>query len=182
MDSDQKLPEKLPAVTHIVAYDQKTRGIGYKNDLIYKLKKDLQHFRNTTLNHVVIIGRKTYESVGRLPRRINVVLTHQANLCPKDYDIHVFSDITTAIKWCQEIFPQKTIFVIGGAEIYKATLPYTTSVIATEIESSSDVLTDTFYPELPKEFILQDNEKVELDIDQCTQTVKTFRIKTFHKN
>jgi dihydrofolate reductase len=169
---------------HIVAYEKMTRGIGYKNSLLFKLEKDLLHFRQTTLNHIVLMGRKTYESIGnRLPRRINIILSRDKNY--QAQGCHIFDDVTEALSWCQEQYPDKSVFVIGGAEIYRLTLPFTHTVIATEIESQQDhktITADTFYPILPRhEFYLYQTEPNEIDIDQISKTVTTFRIKQFKR-
>lgn len=167
---------------HIVAYEKTTRGIGYKNNLLFKLEKDLLHFRQTTLNHIVLMGRKTYESIGKpLPKRINIILsrdkTYNTNGC------HIFDDVTEALSWCQREHPEKTVFAIGGADIYRLTLPFTHAIIATEIESSRTMLAvDTFYPKLSRDdFYLDKTEPNEIDIDQISQIVTTFRIKQFKR-
>jgi dihydrofolate reductase len=128
------------------------------------------------------MGRKTYESIGKpLPRRINIVLSRDKNYHAKG--CHIFDDVTEALSWCQSEHPEKTVFIIGGADIYQLTLPFTHTIIATEIESNQKIIAvDTFYPNLSRDdFYLNQTGPNEIDIDQISQTVTTFRIKQFKK-
>jgi dihydrofolate reductase len=178
MDEEKNQPKMI----HVVAYQNKTRGIGYQNKLLYKFEKDMQHFKTTTLNHIVIMGRKTHDSIGRiLPKRINIVLSRSPNSSITE-DYFVFDTIPKALQWCREKHPEKKIFVIGGAEIYKATLPYVHDIIATEIDfvKEKTPLIDTYYPEIPMDFELVEN-KTELDIDKLTDTVYKLRFKKYTK-
>jgi len=178
MSSDKDI--LLPNITHIVAYQKTNRGIGFQNKLLYQLKNDLQHFLRVTLNHVVIMGRKTYESIGRLlPKRINVILSRQMNNnFPKE--AHVFIDVTKAITWCQDKYPQHKIFIIGGGEIYETTLPYTSKIIATEINpgENNSALADCFYPEIPLTFKLTESSDIEKDEkdENITFCIKTYTL------
>ena len=130
---------------HIVAFDE-ARGIGKDNSLPWKSAKDMAWFKDLTSNCVVIMGRKTHESIGRpLPHRVNIVLS--SGKIHKSV-INV-SDLETAITTGKGIArgnKMNGVFIIGGGELYKASLDLVDSVVATEFSGTFDC--DTHYPEL----------------------------------
>lgn len=139
--------KKMSMVSHIVAYRVSDRGIGYKNDLLYRFKEDMQHFKTLTMHHIVLMGRKTFESIGNKPlsNRINVVLSKTL----ESSVVQTFSDISVAMEWCHKMHPEKHVFVIGGESIYRQTIPYIQKVYATEIEDTEqNTPADTFYPHI----------------------------------
>lgn len=131
----------------ILAMDE-NNGIGKDNKLPWRLKKDMAHFKETTTGGIVLMGRKTYESIPEkfrpLPNRINIVLTRN-----KDYKqdgVIVINDIEEIQKLQEDkTIPQdQMIYVIGGAEIYKLFFkhPQLKEVILTKVHKSYDC--DTF--------------------------------------
>ena len=102
---------------NIIVAISENNAIGKDNQLLFSLKKDLQHFKNLTTNNVVIMGRKTYESIGKpLPNRINLVLTRENK---ENIDnIETFSSIEDAIEYSKTNYPNKEIFIIGGGQVY----------------------------------------------------------------
>ena len=126
----------------IVAYANH-RVIGIENCLPWHLPEDLRYFKATTSGHTIIMGRKTYESIGRpLPNRRNIVLTRQSNWQAPGCD--VFRDMPSALAACRD---EQEVFVIGGAELYRQALPYAARVYATEIDL--EIVGDATFPELP---------------------------------
>lgn len=119
-------------------------AIGKNNQLLCHLPADLKFFKATTMGCPVIMGRKTYESIGRLlPGRKNMVITRQS-----DYKIEgaeIYHSVETAIKACQD----EKIFIIGGAEIYRLSFHLATEVYRTLIQHEFEA--DAFFPELRKE-------------------------------
>jgi dihydrofolate reductase/thymidylate synthase len=103
----------------VVAYDSEY-GIGKDNTIPWKCPDDMKYFRKLTTGNVVIMGRKTYESIGKpLPNRFNIVLSRTLSL-PSDPNLAVVGDFQTCVKLCQsKEHAGKKHFVIGGAEIYK---------------------------------------------------------------
>lgn len=122
----------------ILAVD-KDFGIGKDNELLFHFKKDLKHFKDTTLNSTIIMGRKTYESMGgALPKRENLVLTRN-----KDYRIDdgiVFNDVDDLLKYVKT--KKGNVFVIGGAQIVDMLLPFCNEAIITKIDDKKKA--DTF--------------------------------------
>ena len=127
----------------IVAYAQ-NRVIGRDNTLPWKLPSDLAHFKRTTLGHPIIMGRKTWESLGRpLPGRRNIVISRDAHYAAQG--VECVTSLAQAIASVQDL---DEAFVIGGAQIYQEALPFAQQVIATEVLES--VEGDAFFAPLDK--------------------------------
>jgi len=138
-------------ISHIVAAS-KNNIIGTDNTLPWDLPEDMKFFKEKTKGHSIIMGRKTYESIGRpLPHRLNIIITRQ-----EDYQVggaHVVSTIDAAITLCKEHRAEygEEAFIIGGGEIYKQSLPLTDVIYLTRIHQ--DFQGHTSYPALnPTEF------------------------------
>lgn len=115
----------------IVAYAQ-NRVIGRDNTLPWKLPSDLAHFKRTTLGHPIIMGRKTWESLGRpLPGRRNIVISRDANYHAQGAEC--MTSLAQAIAAVEDL---EEAFVIGGAQIYQEALPFAQQVIATEVQEA----------------------------------------------
>lgn len=108
--------------------------------LPWHLPEDLKHFKETTSGHPIIMGRKTWESLGRpLPNRRNMVITRQAGYTAKGAE--VFGGLPEALA----AVGNSTAFVIGGAELYRQALPLAATLIITEV--GMDAVGDTVFPE-----------------------------------
>src|SRR5690625_2459203 len=115
--------------------------IGYENDMPWHLPKDLKFFRETTTGHTVIMGRKTYESIGKpLPNRKNIVLTRSETNFPEG--VEVMNDIK-AIYELNAQQPYEEIFIIVCGKSYKQVMPLADRMYITEIYYTFDV--DTFF-------------------------------------
>lgn len=127
----------------ICAHDQ-NRVIGDKGKMPWHFPEDLQHFKTITLNHPVIMGRKTYESIGKaLPHRTNVILTHD-----RSYDAEGCITITS-LEEIQKLAKDQDLFIIGGQTLFEQMLPYADELYLTEIKAEFDG--DTFFPEFNHE-------------------------------
>ncbi|MEX2589969.1 MAG: dihydrofolate reductase [Chitinophagales bacterium] len=127
-----------------IAAVSENNAIGKDNDLMWHLPDDLKFFKKHTLGHPVIMGRKTYDSMGKpLPKRSNIVLTRDKNFNAEG--VEVFHDIATAIDRAKEIDGEE-IFIIGGANIYKQSLDYCNRLYLTRIHAPFDG--DVFFPEI----------------------------------
>ncbi|SHF55325.1 dihydrofolate reductase [Ornithinibacillus halophilus] len=128
-------------ISLLVAMDRNL-VIGANNDLPWHLPNDLKFFKGKTTGNTIIMGRKTFESIGRaLPNRKNVVLTSNPNSLPAD--VEVISDVDTILKWNQEN-PDTEYFVIGGGMLFKEILPYADRMYITRIEEAFEG--DTYFP------------------------------------
>ena len=120
--------------------------IGAKNDLIWHLPNDLKHFKNLTSGHPIIMGRKTFESLGRpLPNRTNIVVTRdkdwQAENIQKEFSLE------KAIESAKKI--NEDIYIIGGGNIYKQAMEFADVLYITEVHHEFEG--DTYFPEIDEE-------------------------------
>ncbi len=122
------------------------RVIGRDGTLPWHLPDDLAFFKTTTSGHAMVMGRKTFESIGRpLPKRQNIVLTRDESWKHPGVDvIHSVSDLRHAIRW------EGDVFIIGGAEIYQVFLPCMDALLITHVHD--DFSGDTRFPEYEAEF------------------------------
>jgi len=139
-------------IISLIAARSKNNVIGKNNDLPWRLPADMKYFMNTTKGHVVIMGRKNWESLpnGALKNRTNIVLTRSKNYLAEG--ALVMNDLNEALQFAfdQE---EEEVFIIGGAQIYQMTLPIADRVYLTEIDLEVDG--DTFFPEFnPSSFKL----------------------------
>lgn len=133
----------------IVATDL-NNGIGLNNKLLWHLPADLRFFKSITMGNPIIMGRKTYESIGRLlPGRKNIIITRNT-----DYKVdgaEVYYDLQEAIYDCKN---DDKVFVIGGAEIYEQCMEHFDELFRTVVKSKFEA--DTYFPEInPKQFKLE---------------------------
>lgn len=125
----------------IVAYD-KNRAIGAANDLLWRrdLPADLQHFKQATTGHAIIMGRKTYESLGRpLPNRQNIVISR--GMEPVE-GFSVVRDLDEAYA----VATSNDIYIIGGGQIYQLALGTVDRLLVTEVDGAFDA--EVFFPEV----------------------------------
>jgi dihydrofolate reductase len=128
-------------ITSIIVAIAKNNAIGKDNKLLWYLPNDLKHFKDVTTGHTVIMGRKTYESVGKpLPKRRNIVVTRQAISIE---GCEVVPSIEAALALCAD---EEEVFIVGGAEIYRQSIPLTDRIYLTKVDQDFDG--DTFFPEL----------------------------------
>lgn len=130
--------------------------IGKDNKLIWHLPEDLKRFKKLTTGHTIIMGRKTFESLGRiLPNRKHVILCNDMELNIEDENVEVLEDISMLKQY---IDSTEENFVIGGATIYKLLLPYANKIYLTLIHEKFEG--DVFFPEIDeREWKIVETEK-----------------------
>lgn len=127
----------------IIAAIGRQNELGGKNNLLWRIPEDLKRFKALTSGHPIIMGRKTYESIGRpLPNRENIVITRNKDFRPEG--VVVVCSVEEALTKAREK-EKEEIFVIGGAEIYKQSLPFLTRLYLTVIDDSKPA--DVFFPD-----------------------------------
>lgn len=127
----------------IAAVQRKDRAIGKENKLPWHIREDLQRFKRLTLGHAVIMGRKTYESIGKpLPGRLNVVISRN-----KNYEAEGCTIVTSLAEAIEKAETNKTgeIFVLGGGEIYAQALGLVSKLHLTVVDA--DIEGDAFFPD-----------------------------------
>lgn len=128
-------------IAAIVATDLKN-GIGKDNQLLWHLPADLKFFKKSTMGCPIVMGRKTYDSIGRLlPGRKNVIITRNTS-----YQLEgatIVHSLESALKVLKN---EEKIFIIGGAEIYRESLPEVTEIYRTLVKH--EFVADTFFPRI----------------------------------
>lgn len=139
-------------VVHVVAMDQQN-CIGKGNDLPWHISADLKHFKEITQGGVVVMGRKTLESMGRtLPKRVNWVITRDTNWSFEGTKIaySIEDALSQAIEDVKASEKPTSIFIIGGGEIFKQTMNIVDRLELTHVEL--DVHGDAHYTAIPENF------------------------------
>lgn len=136
----------------------KNRGIGKNNKLLWHIPEDLRHFKKITTGSVIIMGGKTFESIGKaLPNRTNIVVTRDKELkaegCLLKYSLE------DVIKEAKE-YKDKEIFIIGGGEIYKQSIAHADKLYLTIVDEEAEA--DTFFPDYSEFKNVISEEKHEL--------------------
>lgn len=149
------MPYQQPVLSAIAAMAE-NRVIGLNNHMPWHLPADLKHFKTVTSGHPVLMGRKTFISIGKpLPNRANIILTRDKQFSAQD--CLVVSHPDAALSMAQEL-DQDEVFVIGGAEIYRQLLPRVQRLYLTIIHHHFEG--DAFFPELnPAEWREKSREK-----------------------
>jgi dihydrofolate reductase len=126
----------------IICAITKNRAIGKNKDLLFKIKNDLARFKMVTSGHPIIMGRKTYESIGRaLPNRTNIVISRDPNL--KIENVDVLPSLEAALEKYKD---EKEIFIIGGGQIYTRAIEIADKLYLTIIDKVVEDA-DTFFPD-----------------------------------
>ncbi len=147
---------------NIIAAIGRNLVLGNKNQLIWRISDDLKRFKELTSNHPVIMGRKTFESIGKpLPNRTNIVITRNSNFKPAG--VQVTDSVSEAIGIASMVDTE--IFIIGGAEIYKETIGMADRLYLTVINEEKDG--DAFFPtyEQFKKVISTENKKTDTGLE-----------------
>ena len=133
-------------ISHVVALSN-NNVIGVNNSLPWNLKTDLAHFKNYTSNKIIVMGRKTYESIGRpLPNRINLIVS---NTIKEINGAELFKSTEDAINKAKELCINKNldeIIIIGGGYLFRDTLSITNKLVLTKVDCNIEG--DVFYPDI----------------------------------
>ena len=154
----------------IIAAIGNNNVLGKDNQLLWHLPKDLKHFKSLTEHHPVIMGRKTYESIGKpLPNRTNIVISRKENWFQEG--ILIVSSIKEAIKFAKKI--DENIFIIGGGNIYEQTMDFADRLEITQVKA--DFEADTFFPKINEKIWMKTREEChekddKNNYDFCFQT------------
>ena len=147
--------------TIVVAYD-KNRGIGAANDLLWQrdLPDDLKHFKEVTMGGAIIMGRKTFESIGRaLPGRQNIVVSRDGSLLIDGAAVATSLDAAYAM-----VEPGRETYIIGGGQIYTLALDAVDRIFATEVDASFPNA-DVFFPPVDTA-VWQEKDRVHYSADE----------------
>lgn len=157
-------------MTTLIAAIGKNNEIGFENQLLWKLSADLQHFKKLTSGHPVIMGRKTFDSIGKpLPNRTNIVISQKKDWFEEG--ILIVGSIKEALKFAQKI--DENIFIIGGGKIYEQTIHLANRLEITQVQSAFTA--DTFFPKIDEKVWIKTSETCyekdeKNEFDYCFQT------------
>ena len=160
-------------ISLIVAF-AKNNVIGKDGKIPWNIEGEQSRFKELTTNNIVIMGRKTFEEIYQklqkpLPNRINIVISKT-----KKYDFEncfTFTSLEVALDFCKKTFPQKDIFISGGAALYQKALPIVEKMYITEI--ALEVSGDTFFPKFSKDdFICEEEIPVKSNVDFVYKTYR----------
>lgn len=142
----------------LIAAASENNVIGKNNGMVWHLPDDFRYFKNTTKEHSVVMGRKTFDSMGKaLPDRRNIVITRDQKWSAEDVD--VANSLNEVFTYCRD---EREIFIIGGAEIYKQALPYAHKILLTRVHTKIDG--DAYFPEFDEsKWKLTDSKRHESD-------------------
>jgi dihydrofolate reductase len=158
-------------IVSIIAAMDRNRGIGVDNKLPWRLSADLKRFRELTMGHHIIVGRKTFESIGRpLPGRRMIVVTRDRNYKAESCEVaHSVEDATRLARERGE----SEVFICGGAEIYAQSIGIVGRMYLTFV--GAEVAADTFFPEFDEQK-WDELESVYQPADEKNQCPFTFKL------
>lgn len=156
-------------ITLIVA-KAKNNVIGKDNQLIWKLSADLRRFKNLTTGHHILMGRKTFESLGKpLPNRTHLIITRNPDFQAPDGHFS-FTSLVNAFIFCNKMGVDE-LFIIGGGQIYQESIDLCDVLEITEVECEPDG--DTFFPEInPK--VWKETERESFPADEKNEYPYSF--------
>jgi dihydrofolate reductase len=156
-------------VSLIVAIDQRG-GIGKNNQLPWRLPSDLKRFKKLTMGHHLVMGRKTYETIGRpLPGRVMLIITHQKGYSA--INCKVMSSLDAAVRLAKDAH-ETELFIIGGGEIFSQAIRLADKLYLTSIHTEVDA--DVFFPKinLNEWKVIGSEECVQNETDEYTSDFK----------
>ncbi len=167
-------------IISLIAAIAKNNVIGGGNTLLWNLPTDMKHFRDTTRNHTVIMGRKTFEAIGRpLPNRKNIIITRDKTYIR--HGVYMVNSLDEALKVAsleqgkefEENQDEIEIFIIGGGEIYKQAIDKANKLYITEVHQ--DFEGDTIFPSIDKN-IWQETSRENHNADEKNNIPYSFVI------
>jgi len=161
-----------PEIHFVVALSKQTRAIGKEGKLLWYIPKDMKHFKDVTLGHPMIMGRGTFDSIGRvLPGRVNIVITRNPDW--KHEGVVVCHSLEEALETAKT-FDTEKMSIIGGAQIFQLALPYATHLHLTEVDDEKEG--DVYFPEI-NEVHFEELEKKDGEHDGIKYSIRTLKRK-----
>lgn len=149
----------------LIAAISTNRALGKNNDLIYKIPEDLKRFKELTSGHPIIMGRKTFESIGRpLPSRTNIVVTRgkffdyaQGKL--EERGIIIVNSLEQALEKARKSLGSEEIFIIGGGQIFEQAINLADKLYLTIVDDNPDA--DVYFPDYSEFKIVSESDKYD---------------------
>ena len=160
---------------NLIAAVSRDWGIGKNGDLLFHIKQDMKFFKETTMNHVVVMGRKTLDSFPNkkpLVNRVNIVLTRDKEFSREGViAVHSLDELLAEVKKYND-----DVFVIGGGEVYKMLMPYCQRAYITKVNEDADA--DTFLPNIEKD----ENWQLVNSSKEFIEGNRTFQFVVYERN
>lgn len=151
--------------TKLIAAVDQNFALGVSGNLLFRIPEDLKLFKRLTTGHIVLMGRKTFESLGckPLPDRVNIVIS-----TTKKYDdgVITFERLTAAVEYSKHSFPDKDLYVVGGGRVYEESLKYADEVILTRYDRAYEDV-DTYFPAVPETEFREEKTLLEGSFEDC---------------
>ena len=151
--------------TKLIAAVDQNLALGVSGNLLFRIPEDLKLFKRLTTGHIVLMGRKTFESLGckPLPDRVNIVIS-----TTKKYDdgVITFERLTAAVEYSKHSFPDKDLYVVGGGRVYEESLKYADEVILTRYDRAYEDV-DTYFPAVPETEFREEKTLLEGSFEDC---------------
>lgn len=149
--------------------------IGKDNSMLWKLSDDFKSFKQLTLGHVIIMGRKTFESIGKpLPGRTSIVISRNSDLVLEGCKI--VNSVESALELAKQLTDKNEVFIIGGQQIYELAQPFVTKIYLTKVNTAPEG--DAFFDTLPydnweiisvKSFSKSEKNEFDFEIDELVK-------------
>jgi len=162
-------------VSMIVAYG-KNNQIGKDNSLLWHIPQDLKNFKNLTNGHHILMGRKTFDSIGfPLPNRTSVVLS-KSGFCHEG--VYTYEDIKEALDFCKKS-EEEEVFIMGGAQVYKLAFPFVNKLYLSEVDYDGDA--DAFLDRIDFSKWKLEEEKYFEEINDKDKKIPAWTFKVLNK-
>ncbi len=159
----------------IVAYG-KNFQIGLNNELLWHIPEDLKNFKKLTNGHHILMGRKTFNSIGfPLPNRTSVVLSKKGF---SHEGVHSFDEINEALEFCKNN-KEEEVFIMGGAQVYKLAFPYVNKLYLSEVDYDNEA--DAFLEKIDFSNWDLEEEKCYEEINQGNKKIPAWTFKVYNK-
>lgn len=148
----------MPKVSLIAAIASGNRALGKDNKLIYQISEDLKRFKELTSGHTIIMGRKTFESIGKpLPNRNNIVITKNPSFSAEG--VVIVRSLDEALRLASLAPDNEEVFIIGGGQVYKEAIEKADKLYLTIVEGNPEA--DTFFPDYSefKKVVFEENHE-----------------------
>lgn len=132
--------------TIIIAAVSQNNVIGRNNNIPWENKEELEYFKETTINHAVLMGRKTFESIGKsLPKRFNLVVSRKTHISDKRNNLFYFTSVKKALEFAEKLNIEKT-FIVGGSDIYSQMINEVDELLISRMPF--EIVGDKYFPKI----------------------------------
>lgn len=140
----------------IIAAMAANRVIGRDGKIPWHIPEDMRRFRELTMGHIVVMGRRTWEEIGRpLPGRITCLVSSSCHM--QKEDMVTVTSLVEAVREMEHVYPERNLFFCGGASIYQESMALADCIYLTVLDR--EVEGDTYFPEIGEEYRLQERER-----------------------